>query len=244
MSKEIAHNEENTNISLKLVEQRNGRQEYNNNIAYDEIKKDSKNLNTSIINDKALERLLSYTNYKNLDEIIKDKDNHEENMIKIISLYIAKNASRQGMKDEDLQLESINSLQEYEISIIKDGKQKPVKGGGIRNYGKKQADELKSIDFLITYKDKHIGYITAKVCLGSGGHQDNVLDEITQYCEWSQIQLKSDNNKVYVILYDNLNTSNLYNDIKKKYKNDNLLFTNTQKFKNDFVNWFSNYYKK
>jgi hypothetical protein len=27
------------NISLKLVEQRNGRQEYNNNIAYDEIKK-------------------------------------------------------------------------------------------------------------------------------------------------------------------------------------------------------------
>jgi hypothetical protein len=49
---------------------------------------------------------------------------------------------------------------------------------------------------------------------------------------------------VYVILYDNLNTSNLYNDIKKKYKNDHILFTNTQKFKIDFVNWFSSYYKK
>jgi hypothetical protein len=108
MSKKIVHNEENLNISLKLVEKRIGRQECNNNIAYNEIKKNTKNLNTNVINDKALERLLSYTNYNNLDEIIKDKNNYEENMIKIISLYIAKNASRQGTKDEDLQLESIN----------------------------------------------------------------------------------------------------------------------------------------
>ncbi len=145
-----------------------------------------------------------------------------------------------------MQVDKEQKMKTYnqKVSIIKDGKQKPIKGGGIRTSGKKQADELKSIDFLISYKDKDIGYITAKVCLGSGGHQDNVLDELIQYCEWSQIQLKSDNNKVYVILYDNLNTSNLYNDIKKKYKNDHILFTNTQKFKIDFVNWFSSYYKK
>lgn len=44
-------------------------------------------------------------------------------------------------------MENINKLQEYDITIIKDGKQKPIKGGGIRKSGKKQADELKSMGF-------------------------------------------------------------------------------------------------
>jgi hypothetical protein len=232
-------NNNDVNISLKLVEQRNERQEYNNNIAYDEIKKNSENPNLNNINQKALERLLSYTNYKNLDEIIKDKNNYETNILKIASLYIAKNATRQGVKDEDLQLENINILQEYKVSIIRDGKQKPIKGGGIRKSGKKQADELKSIDFIINYEDNNIGYITAKVTSGNGGHQDNVLDEITQFCDWSQIQLQNDTKKIYVVLYDSLNTSKLYYDIQKKYKNDNILFTDTKKFKIDFLNWFN-----
>ena len=46
--------------------------------------------------------------------------------------------------------------------------------------------------------------------------------------------------KVYIVLYDSLNTSNLFNDIKKKYKNSNLILTDTKKFKNDFLNWFNN----
>ena len=175
---------------------------------------------------------------------MQDKDNCEENILKLLSLYIAKNASRQGTKDEDLQLEMINILQEYDIIIIKDGKQKPIKGGGIRTSSKKQADELKSVDFLIKYKNEDIGYITAKVSSGNGGHQDNVLDELTQYCDWATIQLLSDKNKVYVVLYDSVNTSKLYNDIKKKYKNSNIIFTDTENFKNDFLNWFNNNYKK
>ena len=44
-------------------------------------------------------------------------------------------------------MENINKLQKYDITIIKDGKQKPIKGGGIRKSGKKQADELKSMGF-------------------------------------------------------------------------------------------------
>ena len=160
--------------------------------------------------------------------------------MKISSLYIAKNASRQGVKDEDLQLENINKLQEYDITILKDGKQKPIKGGGLRKSGKKQADELKSIDFVIKYKTDDIGYITAKVTSGGGGHQDNVLDEITQFCDWSLIQQQNDKQpKVYIVLYDSLNTSKLFNDIKKKYKNKNLILTDTKKFKNDFLNWFN-----
>ncbi len=232
------------NISLKLVEQRNDRQEYNNNLAYDTIKKNPKNPSINNINEKALQRLLIYTNYKNLDEFIKDKDNYEDNIIKILSLYIAKNASRQGSIDENLQLENINKLQEYNISIIKDGKQKPIKGGGIRIGGKKQTDELKTIDFLINYKQDEIGYITAKVTSGNGGHQDNVLDEIIQFCEWAMIQLQNDNKKVYIVLYDSVNISKLYNDIKQKYKNSNIILTDTNKFNTDFLIWFNINYKK
>ena len=232
------------NISLKLVEQRNERQEQNNNLAYKTIKKNPKKPSSNNINEKALDRLLKYTNYENLDEMIEDEENYKENILKLASLYIAKNASRQGIQDEDLQLENINTLQEYGISIIKDGKQKPIKGGGIRKSGKKQADELKSIDFSINYKDKEIGLITAKVTSGGGGHQDNVLDELSQFCDWAQIQIKNNESKVYVILYDSLNTSKLFDSIKKKYSNTNIIFTNTKKFKDDLLNWFNNNYKK
>lgn len=236
---------EEKDITTKLVEQRNERQEINNNNAYNAIKENSKKPNKDKINENALERLLTFTEYTNLEEIKKDKDNLEDNIMKITALYIAKNASRQGTKDEGLQLDNINILQDYGITICKDGKQKPIKGGGIRKAGKKQADELKTIDFLIKHDEKEIGYITAKVTSGEGGHQDNVLDEITQYCDWALIQQNKDiGKKCYVVLYDSNNTSNLINDIKKKYKNDNLIITNTKKFKTDFINWFNNIYKK
>ncbi len=110
-------NDNNNNISKLVVEQRNERQEHNNKLAYDAIKSNPKKPNDNNVNDKALDRLLTYTNYNNLDEMIKDKNNHEEIIIKISSLYIAKNASRQGTKDEDLQLENINKLHEYDITI-------------------------------------------------------------------------------------------------------------------------------
>lgn len=56
--------------------------------------------------------------------------------------------------------------------------------------------------------------------------------------------MQSNKNKVYIILFDNFNTSKLYDDIKLKYKHNNLLFTNTNNFKTNFLNWFNNYYKK
>lgn len=99
---------------------------------------------------------------------------------------------------------------------------------------------MKSIDFIIKYKTKEIGYITAKVSAGRGGHQDNVLDEITQFCDWALIQIQNDKQKAYVVLYDCINTSKLFNDIRNKYKNPNLILTNTKKFKYDFLNWFNN----
>jgi hypothetical protein len=232
-------------ITSKLVEQRCERQEYNNKIAYDAIKLNSKNPNEDNVNEKALKRLLTFTKYNHLNEIINDKDNLVENIIKISALYIAKNASRQGAKDEALQLESINIFQDHGITIIKDGKQKPIKGGGIRKSGKKQSDELKTIDFVVKLNNIELGYITAKITSGEGGHQDNVLDEITQFCEWTTVQQQIDPSpKIYIVLYDNNNTSAMINDIKKKYKSVNLIITNCKNFKDDFLNWFNTIYKK
>lgn len=232
-------------ITTKLVEQRNERQEINNNNAYNAIKENSKKPNKDKINENALERLLTFTEYANLEEIKKDRENLEDNIMKISALYIAKNASRQGTKDEGLQLDNINILQDYGITICKDGKQKPIKGGGIRKSGKKQIDELKTIDFFIKHNEKEIGYITAKVSADKGGHQDNVLAEISQFCDWASIQQKSDTDKkCYVVLYDTNNSTDSISEIKITYKNDNLIITNTSNFKTDFMIWFDNIYKK
>ncbi len=239
--KSIISIDENNDITTKLVEQRNERQEINNKLAYETIKSNLTDPDENKINKKALDRLLAYTDYNNLEEVLNDKENFEEIIIKLTSLYIAKNASRQGSKDEDLQLESINTLGEYNITIHKDGKQKPIKGGGISKSSRKSTDQLKTIDFVIKYNDYEIGYITAKVTSGEGGHQDNVLDELTQFCDWSIANQKNDKGKkVYVVLYDSCNTSKLFDEIKVKYQNVNLILTNTKNFKNDFIKWFRN----
>ena len=232
------------NISIKVAEQRQSRQDTNNKLAYDTIKNNKISPNINSINKEALNRLLTYTNYNNLSEFIKDTNNAENNIMLLISLYIAKNASRQGTKDEYLQLEHINTLQEYDITIIKDGKLRPIKTGGFSKFGK-HINTLKSIDFIIKHNTEDIGYIMAKVTSGEGGHQDNVLDEIIQFCEWTKIQNKEEEednyNIVYVVLYDCVNTSSiLFNNIKQKYNYSNLIFTDSEKFKEDFLYWFDN----
>ena len=86
-----------------------------------------------------LKRLLTYLNYNNLSEIIEDAVNHKEIVIKLSSLIITKNA-RQGSKDEDLQLENINILKDYNITIKKNGKLKPIKSGVFSYQIKKQSN--------------------------------------------------------------------------------------------------------
>ena len=229
----------------KVIELRKDRQTQNNKLAYNAIKQNIKNPNANQINKNALNRLLTYTNCNNIDELVKDKNNHEDIIMKIVSLYIAKNSSRQGSKDEEFQLETINKLQDYDITIKKDGKQKPIKSGGlVNNKENTSTNELKSIDFTISHKIQEIGYIMAKVSVGGGGHQDNVLHEIIQFLDWSVIQIKNDAiKKVYLVLYDSQTKSKLFDDIKNKYKNNNITLTDSKNFKNDFLGWFNKNYK-
>lgn len=63
----IDDNGNNDNISKLVVEQRNERQEHNNKLAYNAIKSNPKKPIDNNINNRALERLLTCTNYNNLD---------------------------------------------------------------------------------------------------------------------------------------------------------------------------------
>lgn len=228
-----------TNIKcIAFKEQRNDRQQNNNNDAYNELKRHPNAPNPKYANIHALDRLLTYTKYTNMTELLKDKDNYEETMIKLASLYVAKNSSRQGIKDEMIQLDNINKLQNYNIVVEKDGKNKPVKTGGIRFCGKKCTDELKTIDFIVKYNTAIIGYIMAKVLVGSGGHQDNVMNEIIQFCDWATIEQNNGSEKAYIVLFDCTEECHVFKDIKEKYNHYGLIMTNTEYFQADFLNWF------
>ena len=63
------------------------RQNLNNIHVYNCIVNNNK-LNN--INDIALNRLLTYTNYNNIYDLLKDKNNYYDIIAKLISLYISK----------------------------------------------------------------------------------------------------------------------------------------------------------
>lgn len=234
----LVNNQTLKNKSVSVVEQRKIRQIDNYKIAEDAIIK-----NVCVdINDKALKRVFSYTGYPSIEEILKDEKNYKNIIVKLMSMNIAINASRQGCKDESSQLENINTLQEYNIEIKKDGKLRPIKGGGFRSgLRRKQLGELKSIDFVIYHNNKTIGYITAKVTVEQGGHQANVSDELESFMEWAKNQQQNDKErKIYVVLFDSLKVSDTINMIKKKFNNINSLITDSDNFHNDFLKWFKN----
>lgn len=228
-----------THIKQKLFkERRNDRQQKNNNNAYNELKMNPTSPSPKHTNICALNRLFEYTKYSDMNELLKDKDNYEETIIKLASLYVAKNSSRQGTEDEMTQLDNINKLQEYNIIIEKDGKSKPVRTGGVRYGGKKCTDELKTIDFVVKQNTMTVGFIMAKVLVGSGGHQDNVMNEIIQFCDWANIELNNGSEKAYIVLFDCTEECRIFKDIKEKYNSCNLIMTNTDCFRADFLNWF------
>lgn len=131
-------------------------------------------------------------------------------------------------------------FEKFEIIIIYisiDGKRQPDKNGAITT---NKRNTLKTFDFCIKYNGTDIGFITAKVTVGDGGHQDNVIQEIIQFSEWAITQ--NDTKISYIILFDTLNSSKLSNikDIIKNY--DNIILTNTDTFQSKFLTWFHKNY--
>lgn len=162
---------------------RKERQYQNNNVIIDIIEKNSKDVSNCITkikkvcNEEALKRYVDYLELSEEEIITKCI---EDNIFrKSTAMYISKNSSRQGTKDEDLVLETCNNIsKKYDVNISKLGINEYVLGyengdkkkfkickRGLKNI--KEYTGTKSIDAKI--EGKINGWITAKVCYTNGG---------------------------------------------------------------------------
>jgi hypothetical protein len=195
-------------FSVNVFDLRNERQKHNNLMIAQELCSNSPSYSDleKIANIKAVDRLLS--------ELEIDYDNFltacSDNIIysKTVAVAIAKNATRQGKKDEAFVINGIaNALKEYGFNIRSCGvnEYRPCKNGQMLSNTEfrkqklnKDVDALKSVDGI--FDGPKSGYLFAKIVIGGGGHQDNVLHEINQYIDWAKQYGESD--KIYVMLID------------------------------------------
>ena len=155
-------------IKLDILNLRNERQKLNNILTYQSIKSHniSKNININAFN-----RILENLNFTDV-ELFNKCDN---DFCKVTAIYCAINSSRQGSKDEEIQIKTLNiTSQNFKVTIKQQNVFRPCKNGTIINKNKK-LECLKSFDGKISGVIS--GWIFAKVVIGEGGHQDNVYED-------------------------------------------------------------------
>lgn len=200
------------------------RQTNNNKIVYESlITSDLKTLHKNI-NPKEYERTLGDLELTEEAFIFKCSSDHL--FAKIASRNISKNASRQGNKDETEQLRTCNITSQkcgLSIKILTATELRPTKYGSIISKKEMKIKKitkdccLKSFDAKIS--GKFTGYIAAKISYGSGGHQDNVFEEMDTLAEWWN-KYKSETGEILIILIDTDLTTKI-TTIKEKYGNIN-----------------------
>jgi hypothetical protein len=218
-------------IRVNFEDARIIRQLDNNDMIEESLKKDdletfkkNKNFNT-----KALKRMLKYAEITEEKFLTKCKE--DPIYRKSIIPGISTKSSRQGIRDEDTQLNTCNEtarkcgIRIHKLNTIECI---PTKDGHIvSKETKKETDCLKSFDGKITGKVD--GYITAKVVLGSGGHQDNVFEEMDTIAEWWKTH-RSKTKEIFILLIET-NSIKKIDRLKKKYCNvDNVMFFNHIEF--------------
>jgi len=195
-------------FSFNASDLRNERQKYNNNLVAGELYKNSPSYSEleKIANIKAVDRLLDELEI-DYDELLTECSKSVL-YSKTVAVAIAKNATRQGKKDEAFVIDGIaNVMKEYNYNIRSCGvnEYRPCKDGQMLSLNdfksknlNKNVDALKSVDGI--FDGPKSGYIFAKIVIGDGGHQDNVLHEINQYIDWAKTYGEED--KIYVMLID------------------------------------------
>ena len=215
--------------NLKPIEQnfkdiRNVRQTNNNKIVYESLREGN------------LERLYKNINHKEYNRTLEDLELTEEEFVskckddnlfaRLASRTISKNASRQGSKDETEQIRTCSITSQKCGVFIKNLNAinfRPTKDGSIVSIDEMKIKQiqkdccLKSFDAKISGKIN--GFISAKVAYGSGGHQDNVFEELDTLSEWWK-KYKSGSEELLVILIDT-DLINKITTIKEKYSSVN-----------------------
>lgn len=226
-------------IILNFQEIRKERQISNYNKVFTAIKnKNKKELRLSC-NEDALERLHEYTGIT-IDSLM--QHNYDDMLLKTIAFGTSKTSSRQGCKDESLQITTCNETASKVgvfIDILGKDDVRPCKDGRIilkkdfKNMSKNSC--LKSFDAKISGKID--GYVFAKVVLGNGGHQDNVFEEAFIFGEWAR-RFGSEE-MLYVILIDT-DLMAKFKELKKHFNNiDNILVVNHIEFQQWVLDAFS-----
>ena len=225
-------------IEIDIYNIRNERQKINNQLAMKRIQE--KVLNKDINNEEYKRILLELSKYNKTEKELLDECNDNIILLIILAGRISINASRQGTKDELLQIDTCNiTLNKFGISMDKlsVNSYRPTKNGLIVNNNdiKKNKislnDCLKSFDAKLTGKIN--GWVFAKIVIGNGGHQDNVFEEAYILCEWIiKYGVISD---IYIILIDtDLKTK--FNDLKTKFNNNkNLIIGNHIEIQQYFI---------
>jgi|SaaInlV_150m_DNA_2_1039686.scaffolds.fasta_scaffold04203_8 hypothetical protein len=164
-------------------------------------------------NAKALARLEERLGLTSLE--IADKAATDVDFLKTAAMCIATNSSRQGTKLESELIEGISkSVSRFGVDMgnLSVNELIPVKGSSTtmsrrdakKAFGKDYKNKiLKSFDFHGRIRDHSryrqiLGF--AKVCVGNGGHQDNVRVESQEFISWANEHGEADT--IYVVLYD------------------------------------------
>lgn len=228
-----------TPIGFNINDIRTHRQYLNNSLAYDSI------MNNSLahINTKELERILNYLEISRTD--LYKKCQADVIFCKLLSSSISINASRQGSKDENTQINTcalIGAKCNITIEKLSVVDYRPTKFGEIINnteFKKRKMDKhdcLKSFDAKITGVIN--GWLFAKIVIGNGGHQDNVFEETYSICEW--ILQYGSKDEIFIILIDT-NLIDKLNTLILKYRNErNILIGDCVKVQQYFID---NYYE-
>ena len=230
-------------IILNFKNIRLERQKTNNRLVYSLIEADNKPDFNKNINDKELTRVLEELDYT-FDRFW-ERCRESRDFGILAAGRLAKCASRQGTKDEEVQLTTCNITSSkfgIKITNLSATALRPTKEGEIvsaktlRERAIPKDCCLKSFDGLI--EGQMSGYITAKVAYGSGGHQDNVFEEVDTSAEW-WTKYKTGSPEKLVMLIDTDLTSK-FNRLKEKYQAfENIKVFNHLDFQNYIIENFS-----
>ena len=220
---------------LNFQDIRSSRQQQNNISVYNNIKNDEKEKFYKNINTKELERMLTEEGWA-FEEFWKHAQ-QDDMFCKMSARLLSKCASRQGSKDEYVQLEVCGTTSEkcgVNIKNLSATALRPTKDGKIITQQEMKTQKIKKDCCLKSFdgsiEGKMTGYISAKVAFGSGGHQDNVFEEIDTVAEWWKTH-KSTTTREFLVLLIDTNLEEKFNRIKEKYQeNNNILVFNHQEF--------------
>ena len=208
-------------IKQNFKDIRSVRQKENNKIVFKSLINDDLKTLYKNINHEEYKRTLTYLEMTEEEYILKCKK--DELFAKQGACHLSKKASRQGTKDEKEQLKICNITSQkcgIKIKNLTPTELRPTKDGFIITHNEMKSKKikkdccLKSFDGKISGKMN--GFITAKVAYGSGGHQDNVFEEMDTIAEWWK-KYKNKEKEILILLIDTDLIEKL-NRIKEKYK--------------------------